>query len=462
MLSSAFYLLLVNLCLDGVASSHLPKHKWDVGEPLMLTEYLDSNRIRDGQEAAQVPPLTGNIKSYAGFFTVNKTYNSNMYFWYFPSESDPENAPVLVWLQGGPGGSSLYGLFEEHGPYYLTKSNELKIRKTYWSQTHHVIYIDNPVGTGFSFSEDAGYSTNEVEVGENLYRVVYQFFKLFPNLQKNDFFVTGESYAGKYVPALSFAIHKNNPTADMKINLQGLAIGDGLCDPEHMLGYGNYLYEIGLIDDNQKAKFNEIQDEIVSDIKAEKWTDAFKVFDRLLNGDLTPYKTLLFNATGFSFYFNYLYNTDNEPYGDMNSFLESPQVRKAIHVGNLTYHTDTKVEMIIKDDMMQSVAPWVSVLVDNYRVLFYNGQLDIIVAYPLTLNFLKHLDWCGAEEFKTAKRTLWTVDGELAGYSKLVAPSGCRGSITEVLVRNAGHMVPQDQPVWAMDLITKFTRNQPL
>ena len=60
----------------------------------------------------------------------------------------PEFRPVLLWLQGGPGGSSLFGLFNEHGPYIVQDDNSIKPRPTTWALTHNIIYIDNPVGTG--------------------------------------------------------------------------------------------------------------------------------------------------------------------------------------------------------------------------------------------------------------------------------------------------------------------------
>lgn len=101
---------------------------------------------------------------------------------------------------GGPGASSLFGLFTENGPFEVTKSGKVKARKYSWNVNHNVIYIDNPVGTGFSFTDkDEGYAKNQIDVGENLYSALVQFFTLFPDLQPNDFYATGESYAGKYV-----------------------------------------------------------------------------------------------------------------------------------------------------------------------------------------------------------------------------------------------------------------------
>lgn len=178
-----------------------------------------------------------------------------------------------------------------------------------------------------------------------------------------------------------------------------------------------------------------------------------QVFDKLLNGDLHS-GSLFYNLTGFSFYFNYLH--DKEEGSDaMGTYIQLVKVRKAIHVGNLTFHTDNKVEINLKQDMMQSVKPWVEVLLEEYKVLIYNGQLDIIVAYLLTLGFLQALQWSGAAAYKTAPRVKWHVDNELAGYAKSV------GNMTELLVRDAGHMVPSDQSKWALDLIKRFTSNKP-
>lgn len=125
----------------------------------------------------------------------------------------------------------MFGLFMENGPFIVTANKTLELRKYSWNKSHNLLYIDNPVGTGFSFTDnDKGYATNETDVGRDVHTALVQFFKLFPELQGNDFYVTGESYAGKYVPAVSHAIKDYNIKAETKINLKGLAIGNGLTD----------------------------------------------------------------------------------------------------------------------------------------------------------------------------------------------------------------------------------------
>lgn len=93
---------------------------------------------------------------------------------------------------------------------------------------------------------------------------------------------------------------------------------------------------------------------------------------------------------------------------------------------------ENKVENHLKLDVMDSVASWVAELLSYYPILIYNGQLDIIVAYPLTENYLKHLNFTGAAQYKGAPRYIWRVENEIAGYAKH------GGNLTEVIVRNAG------------------------
>ncbi|XP_034178635.1 venom serine carboxypeptidase [Osmia lignaria lignaria] len=429
----------------------------DTGKPLFLTPLIESGRIEEARNNAVVQHKEmDDVSSYAGYLTVNKYYNSNMFFWFFPAVHNPKTAPVMLWLQGGPGATSMFGLFIENGPFIATANKTLAMRKYSWNKSHNIIYIDNPVGTGYSFTEnDKGYATNETHVGRDVHTALVQFFKLFPELQNNDFYVAGESYAGKYVPAVSHAIKDFNIKAQTKINLKGLAIGNGLTDPENQLHYGDYLYQLGLIDENGRNLFHKYEEEGRSLIRQEKYEEAFQVFDDLLNSDLTGYPSLFKNLTGFQYYFNYLHTKDSNDSDYMSEWIQRPDVRKAIHVGNCSFHVeDNTVEMHLKADVMKSVAVLVSDLTQHYRVLLYNGQLDIIVAYPLTESYLQQLKWPGAEKYKVALRKQWWVGNELAGYSKTV------DNLTEVMVRNAGHMVPADQPKWALDLITRFTHNK--
>lgn len=425
----------------------------NAGEPLILTPYLDGN-VALAQNLSRVP-ITDKIgfQSYAGFFTVNEKYNSNLYFWYFPPFSDNENAPVLLWLQGGPGGSSLYGLFTELGPL-IVKKDGFALRKYHWALNNHLIFIDNPVGTGFSFTKsDKGYCSDEICVGKGLYSAMQQFYKLFPQLRTNDFYITGESYAGKYIPYLAMKIHeentKPNTLTEELINLKGMAIGNGYCDPINQIDYGSYLYQHGMLDDNQLNVFKKYQRQVTIEIQNCNWVSADLLLDQLMDGSLTNlsfYKLY----TGYDNYYNLLEPTLEDDMTDFESLLSIDNVRRSIHVGGLPFNDGNIVARHLAQDMLKSAASVISLLLSHYRILFYNGQLDVVVAYPLTVNFLRNLEFSSSSVYKTAPRHIWKVGKEIAGYVKTA------GNLTEVLVRNAGHMVPRDQPEWAYDMICRF------
>ncbi|KAH8273138.1 hypothetical protein KR018_006300 [Drosophila ironensis] len=430
----------------------------DPGKPLFLTPLIRNASMprEQVQQLASVPASQFHgVESYAGYLTVDPNYNSNMFFWYFPAEQEPAYAPVVLWLQGGPGASSLFGLFTENGPIELDAHGKPQKRNITWSKTHNLIYIDNPVGTGFSFTDsDEGYAKNERDVGRNLHEAVMQLYELFEWSNSSGFWVTGESYAGKYVPALAYHIHKvqNAIETPVYIPLKGVAIGNGLSDPLNQLLYGDYLYQLGLIDDHGLQQFHAAEAKGADCIKRRDMECAFDVFDSLINGDLTN-GSLFSNLTGYNWYYNYLKTHDDEG-ANLGNFLQAGATRRAIHVGNKPFHDldkENKVELHLKEDVMDSVAPWIAELLSYYTVCIYSGQLDIIVAYPLTRNYLNHLKFKDSDKYKVAPREIWRVDGEVAGYVKHA------GHLVEIMVRNAGHMAPHDQPKWLYWMIDHLT-----
>ncbi|KAJ6666518.1 hypothetical protein lerEdw1_020241 [Lerista edwardsae] len=440
----------------------------DCGQPLFLTHYIESGKMEEAKQESFVGPLPGaaKVKSHSGFLTVDKSHNSNLFFWFFPAQVKPETAPVLLWLQGGPGEPSMFGLFVENGPFVVQEDLTCKYfisvdtfkkrdifvkyvclleRKCSWTSKFSMLYIDSPVGTGFSFTDHTGYATNEDDVGRDLYTALIQFFQLFSEYQKNDFYATGESYAGKYVPAIGYYIHIHNPTAKIKINFKGIAIGDGFCDPEMMLGgYPEFLYQTGLVDEKQRVYVQHQTDLGVKYIRKKKWKKAFEVMDNLLIGHDSYIRII----TGCNNYDNILQCKEPPEYKYFVNLLALPAVRKSIHVGNLTFHNGAVVAEHLLEDVMKTIKPWLAKLMEDYKVLLYNGQLDILLGAPLTQRFLRTVLWSKAKEYKDAVKIIWKIDSkdsEVAGY------------VHQVIVRGAGHILPYDQPERALDMMDRFT-----
>merc|ERR1711915_335722 len=259
-----------------------------VGEPLFLTPYIESGDIVTGRSMALVDwnllqGLNEEIESYSGLLTVDPANNGNMFFWFFPAEENPETAPVVIWLQGGPGGSSMFGLLKLHGPILsgTDENGEFGVRDNpySWHRKHNMLYIDNPVGAGFSYSRKM--PETQDEVSQNLYNMLQQWYKLFPMYQNNPFYPFGESYAGKFVPSIAKKIHEENMNSNnVRINLAGMGIGDGWMSPYHNARYGNFLYQVGLVDENQLENCLDMEQQTQALIQQGSWYSAWQSWNQ--------------------------------------------------------------------------------------------------------------------------------------------------------------------------------------
>jgi len=176
--------------LDGLHSQFVAE---TTGEhPLILTDWL-----HDPAKARQLSAVSGigSFPSYSAFFKVNATTNSNMYWWFFPAQNGNPKAPIIVYLEGGPGVSSLLSLFYQMGPFFVAPNGTSLIPNPYtWNKEFAMIFIDNPVGAGFSYtSKTAGFATNENHVARDLYSLMEQFYTVFPAYKPNDLYIIDTS-----------------------------------------------------------------------------------------------------------------------------------------------------------------------------------------------------------------------------------------------------------------------------
>ncbi|CCA72939.1 related to KEX1 protein precursor [Serendipita indica DSM 11827] len=181
--------------------------------------------------------------TYAGSVSVNRDghRNSTLFFMAFEKEQGSLTAkedertsePWTIWLNGGPGSSSLYGLFYEHGPmlYGLadddTTGTRYVLRENPWSWHKHsdIFYIDQPVGTGYSTAEAGTYVKDEDQMAQDFVNVLRNLVAVFPSLKRRPLYITGESYAGTYIPYIAKAL--TTLSTDSPVNLAKIAIGNG-------------------------------------------------------------------------------------------------------------------------------------------------------------------------------------------------------------------------------------------
>lgn len=174
-------------------------------------------------EIKQLPGLnvTVSFKQYSGYLDATK--GRHLFYWLVESEHNSSSAPLVLWLNGGPGCSSLEGFFTEHGPFRVTADGEnLEQDPFSWNKIANVLYIEAPINVGFSYNSshlaDEDLYNDEATTDANYYALL-SFFKKFPSLKRNQLYLTGESYSGVYIPLLTRRILANKQQT--AINLQG-------------------------------------------------------------------------------------------------------------------------------------------------------------------------------------------------------------------------------------------------
>lgn len=187
------------------------------------------------QAAVQSDKLTSfpGIKSlpdfsiYSGYLTLDETTGKAIHYIFAESQNDPKVDPVVLWLNGGPGCSSVEGFLSENGPFVLEDwSTNITANAYSWNRIANMLYFESPAPVGYSrpgSPQDITY--NDEKTSEENLLAVKKFFELFPEFLENKFYISGESYAGVYVPTLAHQIYKDNLKAG-KVNLKGFAIGN--------------------------------------------------------------------------------------------------------------------------------------------------------------------------------------------------------------------------------------------
>ncbi|XP_068620967.1 venom serine carboxypeptidase-like [Battus philenor] len=412
--------------------------------PLILTPYIENGKIDEARNASLVDPqMFLGVKSYSGYFTVNKTYNSNIFFWYFPVENNPiKKTPWIIWLQGGPGASSMTGLFDEIGPFKVDATLNLTRNPYTWLQNHSLVFFDNPVGTGFSYTEDRrGYTRDMATYSSHLYTAFHQFLQVFPELRSAPLYVAGESYAGKYVPGLGIEIHKHMLLPGHRVNLQGFIIGNAYVDPAVITKTIRPFYNFGLIEQEEKEALKPLEDALLKEVAAKNGTMAKVKWMNMVSVLLT----MSHQTHAYNFVRNEL------AVGRHVLLMNKPHMQRALHVRATKFNfVNTTVNAHLASDFLSSAKEHFETLLEHYRVLAYCGQLDLMMPCVTTSENYRTWKWNKSDKFIKAPRLPYLYLNKRAGYYKT------GGGFTEVVFVGAGHMVPLDVPAPAQDLVTRW------
>jgi carboxypeptidase C (cathepsin A) len=164
-------------------------------------------------------PNTPPFKSltYSGYLEVTAT--KQLHYTFTESLDNPTKDPIILWFNGGPGCSSMMAFLQESGPYVVDDGESYLKENPYpWNLRANVGYVESPAGVGYSMATGKGdMAQNDVQSSEDNYAAIQSFFAKFPQFKSNELYIAGESYAGIYVPYLSWQIWTHNqqiPQAD--------------------------------------------------------------------------------------------------------------------------------------------------------------------------------------------------------------------------------------------------------
>lgn len=186
-----------------------------LGTQAILADKIDyKNPVRSAveDEIKQLPGLGDKIgfKHYSGYLEAdtNKPTNRFWHYWFVESESDPAKDPLVLWLNGGPGCSSLLGLLTELGPFRIGEGNSVKLNPFAWNRRANVIFMESPAGVGFSYAVDGDVRADDDTTAVQNHLALKSFFRKFPQYKNNALYLSGESYAGVYLPTLAVLVDK--------------------------------------------------------------------------------------------------------------------------------------------------------------------------------------------------------------------------------------------------------------
>ncbi|KAG0504912.1 hypothetical protein M758_N010900 [Ceratodon purpureus] len=385
---------------------------------------------------------------------VNTPTASSMFFLYYEAlepTDELSKTPVVLWLQGGPGCSGLIGNFGELGPWRVGEDMELHKNTAPWNRRFGLLFIDSPAGTGFSVAPSLdAIVLNQYQVARDLYKTLDIFFR-DPGYRSRPLYVTGESYGGKYVPALGYYIMVVTEQLRLKgeqpnFQLQGVAIGNSLTHPiVQVQTVGSTAYNMGLVDRDQKQVLDDLAQKSVELILKKDWLGAVVVRETLLEllRDMSGLATLsdVRRSVG---YFRTANKTDY-----LSPFVNLETVKEALGANvNITWEQcNDPVNEKMQVDVMKSTKWMVEALLPQLPVLLYQGQFDIQDGVASNEAWMRTIVWGNSNAFWASKRSVWKENGKLAGYVRT------HENLSHVVIAQAGHLVPTDQNFRAQRMI---------
>ncbi|XP_057333848.1 retinoid-inducible serine carboxypeptidase-like [Microplitis mediator] len=387
---------------------------------------------------------------------VNVRPGAHMFWWlHYVSPPHPNklsnfdvySKPLLVWLEGGPGGSGTgAGNFLEVGPVDLN----LKRRNHTLVNYYNVLFIDNPVGTGFSYVEnESAYARKNRQIADDLLECIKKFIEVFPEFKDVPTYIVGESYGPKMGVELASIWYKQQYDGSVTSNLKGLVLGSPLISPiDSALSWAPSLLYAGILDTTDFQRVESEVEKMEQAVKAEKWREAMDVWQATTNsiGKLSD------NATIFNIL---TLGSSHEGVQNYTSCFPRPPVESSKNLSEFMNENvkqtlglyshwvkSNKVYENLYEDLLKPVVNIVEELLNetDLKISIYAGQLDALISLPSTIKWVEKLKWKHSSAWKNAPRSAFAVNNIVDGYVKAY------GNLKMYWVSRAGHSVATQNP----------------
>ncbi|KAK2043111.1 serine carboxypeptidase [Colletotrichum somersetense] len=428
----------------------------EAGTNLSVFEHAATNSRTRFVENSGICETTKGVKQYSGYFDVGT--DQHTFFWFFEARNNASTAPLALWLSGGPGCSSMLGLFQENGPCTFNKGGgaEPTLNPNSWNNFANMLYVDQPIGAGFSYGSDK--TTSTVKAAPQVWGLMQSFYSRFPEYKNRDFGLFTESYGGHYGPDFADYFEDQNAKID-----KGSVKGDKIKLVALATQYRNYLdYAVNntynkLID---QRKYNELLKAYEKDCEPDlkKCTQIEGQNDACVAAEKACYNAVeapIENAKNFNVYDIRSANGDF-PSDAYAQYLQRPEVRKAIGVTSpYDECADAPFDRFAStgDGQRSFLSKLQDVAKTDVQVLIWAGDSDWICNYVGNYNVVKKI---GGEEFEKAEMKDFNLGGKKRGEYKTVK------NLSWLRVYEAGHEIPAYQPEVAFEVFRQTMSKKPI
>ncbi|KAK4415205.1 Serine carboxypeptidase 24 [Sesamum alatum] len=377
------------------------------------------------------PPV--GFSQFSGYVAVNDEEGRALFYWLTEATSNAHTKPLVLWLNGGPGCSSVaYGASEEIGPFRINKdASSLYLNKYSWNRVANILFVESPAGVGFSYTNTSSdlKDSGDKRTAEDALIFLIRWMSRFPQYKYRDFYISGESYAGHYVPQLAQKIYDYNKNSSHQIiNLKGFIVGNAVTDHYHdRIGTVTYWWSHSIISDNTYKSILK-NCNFKSDQNSEKCDDALYYAMDHEFGDIDHYSIYTPScrraSTGKPVLSPTLKNTLIRPrFSGYDPCTEN-------------YAENDVLGRNWKDSEASMLPIYKKLIAAGLRIWVFSGDTDAVVPVTATRLSLSRLNL----KIKVPWYPWYSGAGQVGGWTEVY------DGLTFATVRGAGHEVPLIQP----------------